>query len=182
MVDTRKLATATLLGVAIAVVKGPLQPPYADFLIIVEAPILGLSFLLLGKGGATYTELVNGLLQSVVKASFFPFSLVIALLYGLQVDLFGSLFRAGRGDRVSARRMMSALGLSSITTGLLAAYTSISLGIVQYVPSLFYYVYVPIVVWGVFSGFLGGFLAAVIWERNLKARFRPLQRAVNQTA
>jgi len=178
--DTRKLATATLLGVAIAVVKGPLQPPYADFLIIIEAPMLGLSFLLLGKGGATYTELVNGLLQSVVKASFFPFSLVVALLYGFQVDFFGSLFRADRGDHASARRMMLALGLSSITTGVLAAYTSISLGIVQYNPSLFYFVYVPIVIWGVFSGFLGGFLATAIWERNLKARFRPLREAVSR--
>jgi hypothetical protein len=182
MADTRKLATATLLGVAIAVVKGPLQPPYADFLIIVEAPILGLSFLLLGRGGATYTELVNGLLQSFVKASFFPFSLVVALLYGAQVDFFGSLFRAGRGERVSSKRMMAALGLSSITTGVLAAYTSISLGLVQYVPSLLYVVYVPIIVWGVFSGFLGGFFATMIWERNLKARFRPLQRAVSQAS
>jgi hypothetical protein len=173
MADTRKLATATLLGVAIAVVKGPLQPPYADFLIIFEAPILGLSFLLLGKGGATLTEVVNGLLQSTVKASFFPFTLILALLYGVQVDLFGTLFRARSGDHASSKRMMAALGLSSITTGVLAAYTSISLGIVQYVPALLLVVYIPIIVWGVFSGFLGGFLATLIWERNLKARFRP---------
>src|SRR5271157_5036 len=182
MADTRKLATATLLGVAIAVVKGPLQPPYADFLIIVEAPILGLSYLLLGRGGATYTELVNGLLQSTVKASFFPFSLVAALLYGLQVDFFGSVFRAGRGDSASSKRMIAALGLSSITTGIIAAYTSISLGIVQYSPSLFFYIYIPIIIWGVLSGSLGGFLATLIWERNLKARFRPLQRAVSQAS
>jgi hypothetical protein len=180
MADTRKLATATLLGVAIAVVKGPLQPPYADFLIIVEAPILGLSFLLLGRGGATYTELVNGLLQATLKAS--PFTLVIALLYGLQVDFFGSILRAGRGDHTSSKRMIATLGFSSITTGVVATYASIYLGILQYNPSLFYYVYIPIIIWGVLSGCLGGFLATLIWERNLKARFRPLQREVSRTA
>ena len=182
MVDTRKLATATLLGVAIAVVKGPLQPPYADFLIIVEAPILGLSFLLLGWGGATYTEVVNGLLQSTVKASIFPFTLVIALLYGIQVDLFGSLFRVKKGDHASSRGMIATLGLSSMTTGVLAAYTSIYLKIVEYNPSLFFYVYIPIIVWGVFSGALGGLLATQIWEKNLKARFRQTELAVTGTA
>lgn len=179
--DTRKLATATLFGVAIAVVKGPFQPPYADFLIIIEAPILGLCFLLLGKGGATYTEVINGILQSVVKASFFPFSLVIALLYGVQVDLFCSVFRAKQGSSASSKRMVAALSLSSIITGVLAAYTSIALGVVPYDPSLLVYVYVPIVIWGVLSGAAGGFLAARIWDRNLKERFGPSTSAVTQT-
>ncbi len=180
--DTRKLATATLLGVAIAVVKGPFQPPYADFLIIVEAPILGLSFLLLGRGGATYTELVNGLLQSAIKASFFPFSLIIALLYGVLVDMLGTLFKARGTDRVSAGKMVASLGISSVITGVIAAYTSIYLGIVAYNPALFLYVYIPIIIWGILSGAFGGYLAARIWERNLKSRFQPMQPAVNPTA
>jgi hypothetical protein len=117
--------------------------------------------------------LVNGLLQSVVKFGYFPFGLMLALVYGVQVDFFGSLFKARQSDRVSSRRMAAALGLSSITTGVLAAYTSIALKILQYTPSLFYVVYVPIIIWGVLSGALGGSLAARIWERNLKARFSP---------
>jgi uncharacterized membrane protein len=173
--ETRKLVTATLFGVIIAVVKGPFQPPYADFLIIVEAPILGLSFLLLGRGGATYTEMTNGLLQSVIKANFFPFSLVIALLYGLLVDLLGTAFKARIGDRSSSRRMVATLGLASIITGLLAAYTSITLGIIPYNPSLIYVVYIPIVVWGIFSGALGGYISDRVWEKNLKPRFKSVQ-------
>ena len=169
--DARKLATATLFGVAIAVVKGPFQPPYADFLIIVEAPILGLSFLLLGRGGATYTEVVNGLLQSTIKASFFPFSLLAAILYGIQVDLFSSLFRVKSAGRTSARRMFASLGLASCTTGVLAAYTSIFLGLVPYDPSLLEVVYIPIIVWGALSGAVGGALSVRIWDRNLTARF-----------
>jgi hypothetical protein len=42
---------------------------------------------------------------------------------------------------------------------------------VAYSPSLFAVVYVPILVWGIISGTLGGWLAARIWTRNLKSRF-----------
>lgn len=173
--DTRKLMTATLLGVAIAVVKGPFQPPYADFLIIVEAPILGISFLLLGRGGATYTEIVNGLLQSAVKASFFPFSLILAVMYGALVDVLGSAFRARKGDQADSRLMIATLGIASVITGVIAAYTSIVLGIVPYSASLFWVVYIPIVIWGILSGALGGFIAARIWDRNLRVRFKSVQ-------
>jgi hypothetical protein len=178
LVDSRKLITATLFGVVIAIVKGPFQPPYADFLIIVEAPILGLSFLLLGRGGATYTEVVNGLLQSGVKASFFPFSLIIAVLYGVLVDLLGSALKARSGEKTSSRRMVATLGIASIITGVLAAYTSIALGIIPYDPSLLYVVYIPIIIWGILSGALGGYVSARVWERNLKARFKSVQPPV----
>ena len=178
MVERRKLITAALLGVVIAVVKGPFQPPYADLLIIVEAPILGLSFLLLGRGGATYTEVVNGLLQSILKASFFPFSLILAVMYGALVDLLGTALRAKQGDHADSTRMVAALGIASVITGLIAAYTSIALGIVAYNPSLFYAVYVPIIIWGILSGALGGHISAKLWERNLRARFRSLQPPV----
>lgn len=160
-----------MFGVAIAVVKGPFQPPYADFLIIVEAPILGLSYLLLGRGGATYTEVINGLIQSTFKVSFFPFSLLAAIFYGVQVDAYSRLFRANRNGSTSAKRMFASLGLASSVTGILAAYISISLGILPYTPSLFAVVYVPIIIWGVLSGAVGGAVSARIWDRNLKARF-----------
>jgi hypothetical protein len=170
--DTRKLITATMFGVAIAVLKGPFQPPYADLLIIVEAPIIGLGFLLLGRGGATYTELINGLLQTTIKASFFPFSLLVAVFYGVQVDIFSSLLRVESNGKTSAKKMFFSLGLASTITGILAAYTSIYLGIVPNNPSLFAYVYIPIVAWGVLSGAVGGALSARIWDRNLRVRFR----------
>lgn len=169
--DPRKLITATMFGVAIAVVKGPFQPPYADFLIIIEAPILGLSYLLLGRGGATYTEIINGLIQSTFKASFFPFSLLAAVFYGAQVDIYSDLLRTKTNGKTSAKRMFASLGLASSVTGILAAYISIALGILPYTPSLFAAVYVPIVIWGILSGAVGGAFSARIWERNLKARF-----------
>ena len=172
MVSTRKLLTATLFGVIIALLKGPLPPVYSDFLIIVEAPILSLSYIMLGKGGATYTEAVNGLAETPFQLSFGPFVILVALLYGAQVDAFCSLFRVrSPGGEIGVKRLMAALTISTTTTGLVAAYTSIYLGLVAYSPSLFFVIYVPILVWGILSGTLGGWLAARIWTRNLKSRF-----------
>jgi len=175
--DVRKLVTAALFGVLITVVKGPFQPPYADLLVIVEAPIVGLSYLLLGRGGATYTEIINGLLQSAFKANFFPLSILAAIFYGVQVDLYSWLLHAKVDGKASSKRMFASLGIASSTTGVLAAYISITTGIVPYTPSLFTVVYVPIVIWGVLSGAVGGALSARIWERNLKARFGTLSSA-----
>lgn len=175
--DVRKLITAALFGVVITVVKGPFQPPYADLLIIVEAPIIGLSYLLLGRGGATYTEVINGLLQSALKPTFFPLSIIAAIFYGAQVDVYSWLFRSKVNGNASTKRMFASLAIASTTTGVLAAYFSITLGLVPYTPSLFMIVYIPIIIWGVLSGAVGGVLSARIWNRNLKARFGTLASA-----
>lgn len=184
--DTRKLATATLLGVVIAVVKAPFSFPVTDYLIIIEAPILGLSFLLLGKGGATYTGLVNGLIQSAVKASFFPYDLVFGISYGVLVDVFGSVLGVRREQKISSRRLVASLGLASTVLGVSIAYVflalnlSPSIGLTGYTGAdLVEIVYIPIVVWGILSGALGGYISARVWERNLKARFKSIQAPVS---
>ncbi len=183
--ETRKLATATLFGVVIAVVKAPFAFPVTDTLIIIEAPILALSFLLLGKGGATFTGLINGLLQSAVKVSFFPYDLVFAVSYGVLVDAFGTLLEVRKGDQTSARRLAAALGLASTVLGVSIAYVFLALNLSPGVDvsgystaSLVELVYAPIVIWGIASGAIGGFVSARIWERNLKSRFRPVQAAL----
>lgn len=53
MADSRKLVTATVFGVLIATVKARFTFPVPGFLNTVEVPLLGLSFLMLGAGGAT---------------------------------------------------------------------------------------------------------------------------------
>ena len=184
--ETRKLITATLFGVAIATVKAPFTFPVTDYLIIVEVPILALSFLLLGKGGASYTGLVNGLLQSAVKVSFFPFDLVFGVSYGILVDIFGTLLKARNGERTSAKRMMATLGLASTVLGVGIAYVFLAFSLNPGIDvsgysttRLLEVVYAPIVVCGILSGIIGGFVSARIWERNLKARFRSLQPPVS---
>jgi hypothetical protein len=183
--DTRKLATATVFGVVIAVVKGPFTFPVTDYLIIIEVPMLALSFLLLGKGGATYTGLVNGVLQSAIKASFFPYDLVFAISYGLLVDLFGTALRVRSEERTPSLRLAAALGLASTVLGVSIAYVFLALNLSPGIAlssfsavALLEIVYAPIVVWGILSGVLGGFISARLWERNLKSRFRSAQAPV----
>lgn len=181
--DSRKLITATLLGVVIAVVKAPFTFPVTDYLIIIEVPILALSFLLLGRGGATYTGLINGVLQSAVKVTFFPYDLIFAVSYGALVDVFGSLFKVRRAGKTDTRRLVAALGLASTVLGVSIAYVFLALNLS---PSLglsastvnLAWVYVPIVVWGIISGALGGYISAKVWEKNLRPRFQPLQTHV----
>ncbi len=180
--ETRKLATATLFGVVIAVIKAPFTFPVTDYLIIIEVPILALSFLLLGRGGATYTGLVNGVLQSAFKASFFPYDLLFGVSYGLLVDVFGTLLRARTEDATRARRLAAALGLASTVLGVSIAYVFIALNLSPGIDLSGYstagmveIVYLPIVVWGIVSGVLGGFVSARLWEKNLKSRFSSLQ-------
>lgn len=178
LVDSRKIVTATILGVLIAVVKSPFTFPVSDFLNLVEVTILGLSFLILGRGGATYSGLVNGMIQSAVKQSFFPFNLIFAVCYGLLVDFFGTALLARGQDRTNTRRLIAALGLASTVLGLTITYVSLTLNLNPSVSfpgyptaELLEVVYVPTVLWGALSGVVGGYLSARIWERNLRVRF-----------
>jgi hypothetical protein len=173
LIDARKLVTATLFGAIIGVIYGALPFEIGDSLIVFEAVILSLTFILLGPGGATYTGLINGLVETPLQLSFGPFALGVALFYGILVDAFSSLFRVTSEGRVRTRRLVASLSLSTIITGLVATYAFIALGFGTTAP--FLDVYLPVLVVGALSGTIGGVLAARIWERNLKHRFQPVQ-------
>ena len=171
MVDTKKLLTATMFGVLIGVIYGALPFEIGDSLIVFEAVILSLSFILLGPGGATYTGFINGLVETPLQLAFGPFAFGVALFYGILVDVFSSLFKVTSGGRVRTKRLVASLSVSTIITGLVATYAFIDLGFGTTAP--FVYVYLPILVVGALSGTVGGLIAARIWERNLKSRFQP---------
>ena len=173
MVSTKKLVTATLFGVLIGVVYGALPFEIGDSLIVFEAIILSLSFIILGPGGATYTGLVNGLVETPLQLAFGPFAFCVALFYGILVDVFSILFRVTSEGRVRAKRLVASLSVSTVITGLVATYGFIALGFGTTAP--FVEVYLPVLVVGALSGTIGGLLAARIWERNLKHRFNSAQ-------
>lgn len=163
-------------------VKAPFTFPITDYLVIIEVPILALSFLLLGKGGATYTGFVNGILQSAVKVTFFPYDLIFAVSYGALVDVFGTLFNVRSEGKTNAWRLVAALGLASAVLGVSITYVflefnlSSSIGLSNESTAwLVEAVYAPTVVWGVISGALGGYVAARVWEKSLKPRFRAFE-------
>jgi len=173
LVSTQKLVTATLFGVLIGVVYGALPFEIGDSLIVFEAVVLSLSFILLGPGGATYTGLINGLVETPLQLTFGPFSLAVALFYGVLVDVFSILFRAKSAGKVHPKRLIASLSVSTVITGLVATYAFVALGFGTTAP--FLEIYLPVLLIGALSGTIGGFLAARIWERNLKHRFTPVQ-------
>ncbi len=180
MVDSKKLITATLFGVMIGVVYGALPFEIADSLIVFEAMLLSLSFVLLGPGGATYTGFINGLVEIPFQFSFGPFAFGVALLYGVLVDVFCYLFRVTSEGKVRSKRLVAALSLSTVIVGLVATYAFIALGFGTTAP--FAVLYLPVLVIGALSGTIGGVLGARIWERNLKRRFSPVQTTAPNSA
>jgi len=175
LAETRKLATASLFAVIIAIVKGPVfPPPTGDLLVAVEALLLGLGFILLGFGGATFTALIAGFIINLLEPGFWIFPTLLAAFYGVQVDVFSSLFKVKGSNGVSTARMVAALTLSSATTGPVAYYATVTAGLVPSSPVEFY---LFLIVFGVISGAIGAYLAVKIWNRNLKAWFRPIAAA-----
>jgi hypothetical protein len=172
-VDSRKLITATIFGVVIGIAYGPVPFEIGDSLIVFQAIMLSLSFILLGRGGATYTALVNGLIETPFQLSFGLFALLAAVLYGALTDIFCTLLKVNSGDGIRTKRLVAALSLSTTITGLVATFAFIAFGFGTTAPLLD--LYLPIVVVGIISGVIGAFLAAGIWERVLKARFRTAQ-------
>jgi hypothetical protein len=173
LVDSKKLITATLFGVVIGVVYGALPFEIADSLIVFEAILLSLSFILLGPGGATYTGLINGLIETPLQLSFGPFAFGVALLYGVLVDVFSIVFRVTSEGKVRPRRLVASLSFSTIITGMVATFAFIALGFGTTAP--FVEVYLPVLAIGAVSGTVGGILGARIWERSLKQRFSSAQ-------
>lgn len=166
-------------------IKGPLLAPYADFLLIFEAFFVGLGFAILGKGGGTFVEIVNGSLLTVYTAISTPplavFVLPLAVLFGLLVDFAGTWLRARTGSGVSGRRLAAAVTISSALTGTIAYLATVSVLVsLQFLPNdpasdLLYGAIIIVI--GVAEGAAGGFLAARVWERNLKPRFSYIQPA-----
>ncbi len=173
MVNSKKLITATLFGVLIGVVYGALPFEIGDSLIVFEAVVLSLSFILLGPGGATYTGFINGLVETPLQLGFGPFAFAVALFYGVLVDVLSILFKVTSEGKIHTKRLIASLSVSTIITGSVATYAFIALGFGTTAP--FVEVYLPVLVVGALSGSIGGYLAARIWERNLRHRFQPVQ-------
>ncbi len=171
-VSTRKIALGAVFGVLILVINGFIPAPTSDFLIVFQSLFLALSYLVVGKGGATYVGIVSGSLITAVKLGFFPVDLVFATMFGVLVDVTATQFRVQEQGRVKTLRLMASMMVSTGVVGLAAFYVSVIA-----FPSAF--VAVPhdlitdltILIFGVVSGAIAGAIAARLWNRNLMARF-----------
>ena len=169
---SRRIALGAIFGAMILVTNGFIPAPDSDFLIVIQSLLLALSFLIVGRGGASYVGVVSGLLITVVKIGFFPVDLIFATLFGVMVDVLGTLFRAQRDGVASSLRLAVCMMVSTGVVGLGAFYVSVFM-----FPSSF--TDVPhdpitdgtILIFGVISGAAAGVIAARLWNRNLRARF-----------
>lgn len=169
---SRRIALGAIFGAMILVTNGFIPAPDSDFLIVIQSTLLALSFLVVGRGGATYVGVVSGLLITVVKLGFFPVDLVFATLFGVLVDVLGSLLRVEKDGVASSTRLAACMMVSTGVVGLGAFYVSVfafpaSFTDVPHDPVTD----ATILVFGVVSGAVAGVIAARLWNRNLRARF-----------
>src|SRR5579875_1122930 len=157
----RKIATATIFGGIAFVATAFLPSPLSDFLIIIPSFFFALGYIVLGRGGATYVSLVDGLLTT-------PFSLIFALILGILIDLFATAFKARRNSEVRTSMLTLSTTLGTAITGLAAYYITVK---VTGLLNTDFSVALTILVFGIISGAAAGFLAAKIWNRNLRSTF-----------
>ena len=152
---TKMVATAALFGGLMSVFK-ILPPPIDKMLVIIQALLFGLGSLLLGRMGATYVAVIGGLLTTVWRIGFAPFSLIFAVVYGLLVDGFFYVFKVrGPHGNVKTSRLVASLTLSTAAVGLLSTYITVLIGLMPMTSIL----YLIIIVAGIVEGAAGGYLA-----------------------
>lgn len=159
---TKRIAVATLFAVIVFVSKVALPSPLDKMLVIVQALLLSLSSLMLGRMGATYVATIGGLLTQIWRPVLFPFSLVFAVVYGLMIDgLFYILkVKTPSGD-VKTGRLILVLILSTCIIGVLTMYVTVALGFMPWSPWL----YAAVLVGGTISGTLAGWLIPPLWRK-----------------
>ena len=166
--SSRRVALASLFSVLIVAITGFIPPPNSDYLIVFQSFFLALSFLVVGRGGATYVGAVSGLLITFAKINFFPLDLVFSTTFGLLVDVFAIALRAKEGPRARTWRLAGALMASTGIVGFIAYYvTAVATNLVpnEFILDL------TVLIFGVASGGVGGAVAGKLWNRNLMARF-----------
>ena len=164
--NTRKITLIALFGVAVFISKAFLPSPIDKMVVAVQALFLALGSLLSRRFGATSVAAIGAVLTILVRPSLAFFTIAFALIYGLLTDGFISIFhvRAPRGD-VRTIRLMAAMTVSTAITGLASYYvTAHVLALVPRNPVL----EITILLVGVVSGLLGGYLAMLIWRKALR--------------
>jgi hypothetical protein len=166
MAEGMKIAIAALFGVVIFISGMIVPTPMDKMLIVVQATLLGLSSLLVKRLGATYAGSVAGLLMSLWRAAYAPFSLIFAIAFGLLVDGSFRFFRVRKPDGdVRTRSVVASLTLSTAVVGLCSMYVTISIGLMPMIPTL----YAIIIIVGIINGVAAGFVTSLVWNRYLKS-------------
>ena len=165
MPRTKRIAVGALFGVVIFVSKMGLPTPIDKMFIFVEALLLALGSFVLGGVGATYVASIAGLLTTLWRPSFAPFSLIFAILYGMLVDVLFYLVKVRTSSgNIRTGRLVISLTLSTAAIGLLSTYVMVTIGLMPMMTIL----YLIILIGGIINGVVAGYIASFIWNRYLK--------------
>ncbi len=161
------MAAITLLGTIAFVSSGFLPSPIDKMLIGIQTLSFALASLILKKGGATFASLITGLLLSILRVSFFPFSLIFSVFYGLLIDGLFYLFKVQDGNKIKSKRLITLLAVATGITGVASMYFTTLLDLIPMVPTL----YIAILIGAIINGIIAGYITTIIWKRYLSSRF-----------
>jgi hypothetical protein len=162
----KRLLIASLFSSIIFVINFLVPPPISYLLIVVQAVILALANLFLGKAGATYVGLIGGFLSALSRPAFGPVTFLFTFLFGLMVDAFSFAFKvASTPEGVNRNRVILAMTFSTAIIGFVSYYiTAVYLQIVDVSPMMSGLVI--FVATG--SGISAGYAATYLWNKYLK--------------
>lgn len=162
---TKQIALSSLFGVAIFVSKIVLPTPFDKMIVVIQTLFLALGSLLFRRMGATFVASIGGLLTTIWRFTFFPFSLIFAMLYGVLVDVSFHVFQVRVYlENGKSERIVLSLTLSTAVIGVLTTYVMMMLDLMPRIPTL----YAMIIIVGVVNGVIAAYFASFIWKRFLK--------------
>jgi hypothetical protein len=174
----QRLFIIALFGAIIFVGNVFLPAPINYLMIVVQAVLLALSALFIGKVGAMYVGAVGGLLTALWWLSLGPFTFIFAFLFGVYVDSFFFAFQIkGSREGVNRNRLIAAMAAATFLIGIssYAAFTMFpaqfaSIGLPYFSlfiqPSLMLTALVMFL--GPAVGATAGYAAAYLWNKYLR--------------
>lgn len=162
---TKLLVMVALFSAIIAVTKFFLPFPLDKMFIIIEAILLATSALMIRRFGATYVGLIGGVLAAFLRPALGLFAFLFAVLYGVLIDVSFSALKVHSKENVKLSRMVAALAISTGLVGFLSYYTT---GVLLEVLPMESSLAAPILIMGVISGAIGGYLSTVLWNKHFR--------------
>ena len=176
MHKVERLFITALFSAIVFVANFFVPPPVSSLLIVVQAVILALAALFVGKGGGTYVGLVGGVLSALSRPAFGPFTFVFTFLYGFLVDVFFFAFKAYTAQGTANRnRVILAMTFSTAIIGF-ASYYVIAVyaiagnsALIPLTPPEWVPMMSAIVVFvAAGSGISAGYAASYLWNKYLR--------------
>ena len=167
MFTSKKVAVVALFGTLAFVSSGFLPSPIDKMVIGVQALCFSLAALFVPKGGAIYSSFVAGLLLSVLRPGFFPFSLLFSVFYGVLIEGVFYFFKVNAGKYVKSRRLILLLTVATGITGVASMYLTTMMGVLPMILEMYF----AIIVVAILNGTVAGYLTVIIWNKYLSNFF-----------